>query len=175
MIDMINEYSRALEKAKEELSKACHFIECGSNAGIRKMNENKADWLKWLIYLAERGLAEEKLLAEQTEEVVEEAKDGYPICEHCPVSAEAQKLIKQRDKTVKELCNKINEITERLKSLQVTYDCELEYRKALAQRAKVDYFTEVLRVAHDRCWLDGSVLVCPVDYLDRCLLELIKE
>ena len=172
---MLEQMEAALEKAKDEFSKACYLEDCGSNAGIRKMNSNKADWLKWVLYLAERGLAEEKILVEQTGEVEEEAEDVYPICEHCPVSAEAVKLIEQKDKTIKELCGKITEITERLKSLQFTYDCEFEYRKALAQRAKIDHFTEVIKLAHERCWLDGTVLVTPVEHLDRELLKLIKE
>ena len=165
----------ALDKAREEFNRACYLADCGSNAGIRKMNGNKADWLKWVLYLAERGLEEEKILAEQLEEVEEEDEGGYSVCEHCPVSAEAVKLIEQKDKTIKELCDKLTETTERLKSLQFTYDCELEYRKALAQQAKIDHFTEVLKLAHERCWLDGTVLVTPVEYLDRSLLELIKE
>ena len=167
----IEAMQEALDKAREEFNRACYLADCGGNAGIRKMNSNKADWLKWVLYLAERGLAEEKILTEQAEE----AEDGYPVCEHCPVSDEAVKLIEQRDKTIKELCDKINETTERFKSLQFTYDCELEYRKALAQRAKIDHFTEVLKLVHERCWLDGTVLVTPVEYLDRSLLELIKE
>lgn len=62
----------ALNKAKEELSLANHLADCGSNAGIRKMNANKADWLKWVVYLAERGLEYEKYLSEPTEAVEEE-------------------------------------------------------------------------------------------------------
>ena len=168
--------TKALEKAEEEHSKASYLSESGGNAGIRQMNTNKAEWLRWVVYLAEHGLKaieEEVRLAAEYESVEEEDKEL--ICDNCPVSAEALKLIEQKDKTIKELCEKINEITERLKSLQVTYDCELEYRKALAQRAKIDHFTEVLKLVHERCWLDGTVLVTPVEYLDRSLLELIKE
>lgn len=168
--------TKSLETAREKLNQASYLSECGSNPGLRQMNSNKAEWLKWVVYLAEYGLNaiedEERLAVEQ--ELVEEETEEL-ICDNCPVSAEAIKLIEQKDKTIKELCDKINEITERLKSLQATYDCELEYRKALAQRAKIDHFTEVLKLVHDRCWLDGTVLVTPVEYLDRSLLELIKE
>ena len=168
--------TKALDTAKEKLNQASYLSESGSNQGLRQMNSNKAEWLKWVVYLAEHGLKaieeEERLAAEQ--ELVEDETEEL-ICDNCPVSAEAIKLIEQKDKTIKELCDKLTEITERLKSLQTTYDCELEYRKVLAHRAKIDHFTEVLRVIHDRCWLDGTVLVTPVEYLDRCLLEMIKE
>ena len=167
---------QALEKATQELNHASYLSESGANAGIRKMNDNKAEWLRWVVYLAHYGLEafeeEESLKAEQ--ELVEDENTEL-ICDNCPVSAETLKLIEQKDKTINELCDKINEITGRLESLQLTYDCEVEYRKALAARAKIDHFTEVLRIAHDRCWLDGTVLVTPVEYLDRALLELIKE
>ena len=175
--EMHDKMAEALTVAEEKLKQAIYLSESGSNPGIRQMNSNKADWLKWVVYLANIGFETEKLLAEEPEdvEVEEEDEDGYPICEHCPVSAEAKKIIEQKDKTIKELCDKLTEITERLKSLQVTYDCEFEYRKALAVQAKIDHFTEVIKLAHDRCWLDGTVLVTPVEYLDRALLELIKE
>ena len=61
----------ALEKAKKELSYAIHLEESGGNAGIRKMNANKADWLKWVVYLAERGLEYEKYLSESTVAAIE--------------------------------------------------------------------------------------------------------
>lgn len=173
---ILNQMSKAFDKAKEELDKASYLSECGSNPGLRQMNSNKAEWLHWIIYLAQHGL---KALVEEEQrtEVLESAedKDEELICERCPVSAEAIKIIEQKDKAIKELYNKLSEITERLKSLQVSYDCELEYRKALAQRAKIDHFTEVLKLVHERCWLDGTVLVTPVEYLDRSLLERIKE
>lgn len=50
----------ALNKAKEELSYATYLEDCGVNAGIRKINSNKTDWLKLVIYLAEIGLEVEK-------------------------------------------------------------------------------------------------------------------
>lgn len=70
---MIEQMKAALEKAKHELSYATHLEECGGNAGIRKMNANKATWLKWVVYLAELGLETEKYLSEPTTVAVEEA------------------------------------------------------------------------------------------------------
>ena len=69
---MMEQMEAALEKAKNELSYAIHLAECGGNAGIRKMNANKADWLKWVVYLAERGLEYEKYLSAPTVASVEE-------------------------------------------------------------------------------------------------------
>jgi hypothetical protein len=67
----------ALEKAKNELSYAVHLEECSGNAGIRKMNANKAEWLKWVVYLAELGLEYEKLLNEPVVTVKEEPKTDF--------------------------------------------------------------------------------------------------
>jgi hypothetical protein len=81
--DMIDTMEAALEKAKNELSYAIHLEECGGNAGIRKMNANKADWLKWVVYLAEIGLEAEKMFAEQDkqqkDEVVNESTKAYEL------------------------------------------------------------------------------------------------
>jgi hypothetical protein len=63
---MFDTYEAALENAKNELSNAIHLEECGGNAGIRKMNANKVEWLKWVVYLAELGLEYEKYLSEPT-------------------------------------------------------------------------------------------------------------
>ena len=70
--DMIDTMEAALKKAKNELSYAIHLEECGGNAGIRKMNANKADWLKWVVYLAELGLETEKMFAEQDKQQKDE-------------------------------------------------------------------------------------------------------
>jgi hypothetical protein len=70
--DMIAAMEAALEKARNELSYAFHLEDCGKNAGIRKMNANKAEWLKWVVYLAELGLETEKYLSEPTIMAVEE-------------------------------------------------------------------------------------------------------
>ncbi len=71
--NMFDIMEAALEKAKNELSYATHLEECGKNAGIRKMNANKADWLKWVVYLAELGLEAEKYLSEPSVVAVEAA------------------------------------------------------------------------------------------------------
>jgi hypothetical protein len=70
--DRIDTIEAALEKARNELSYALHLEDCGKNAGIRKMNANKADWLKWVVYLAELGLETEKYLSEPATVTVEE-------------------------------------------------------------------------------------------------------
>jgi hypothetical protein len=67
----------ALEKARNELSYAIHLAECGGNAGIRKMNANKVDWLKWVVYLAERGLEYEICLSEPVVAVEESPKTDF--------------------------------------------------------------------------------------------------
>ena len=41
--DLLDRYEAAIAKAKLELSVASHLEECGNNAGIRKMNANKAE------------------------------------------------------------------------------------------------------------------------------------
>lgn len=73
----LEQMEAALKKAKEELSIAIHFEECGGNAGIRKMNANKADWLKWVVYLAELGLEREKMLAE--DKAVPDTDEPVPV------------------------------------------------------------------------------------------------
>lgn len=166
-MELINIMEEALDKATQELNHASYLSESGANAGIRKMNDNKVEWLRWVVYLAQKGLEEEKHMSEPTDE---ESQDGgwMPSCKECLVSTEATKLITAKDAVIEDL-------KARLNSLQLSYDCEVEYRKALANRAKLDHFTEVIKIAHERSWLDGNVLVCPVEYLDRSLLELIKE
>ncbi len=76
--DILDAMEAALEKARNELSYAVHLEECGGNAGIRKMNANKADWLKWVVYLAELGLEAEKIFAEQDKQQKDEAVDDQP-------------------------------------------------------------------------------------------------
>jgi hypothetical protein len=174
--------TKALATAQEKLNQANYLSECGGNPGLRQMNSNKAEWLKWVVYLAEYGLKsmeEEDRLAAKPElvedEEVAEAEDGYSTCEDCPVTAEALKLIEVKNNTIKELTTKIEKLTTALDTLQTTYDCELACREALVHREKLDCFTKVSEIAHERCWLNGTVLVTPVESLDRRLFELIKE
>jgi hypothetical protein len=49
----------ALETAKEELSRAIYLSECSRSAGIRAINEDKAEWLSVLIYNAEQYMRKE--------------------------------------------------------------------------------------------------------------------
>ena len=73
-MELFDTMKTALDKATQELNHASYLSETGANAGIRKMNANKADWLSWVVYLAKRGLdaikEDERLAAEQ--ELVEE-------------------------------------------------------------------------------------------------------
>ena len=175
-MELFDIMKNALDKAEQELTRASYLSESGANAGIRKMNDNKVEWLRWVVYLAQHGLEafeeEERLKTEQ--ELVEE-EDTESICDQCPVTIETGRLLALKDDMIQSLRIENEDLTDKLKSLQLTYDCELEYRKALAKRAMIDNFTEVIKIAHERCWLDGTVLVTPVEYLDRSLLELIKE
>lgn len=56
----IDQARSALEKAKAEFHLAIYLGECGSNAGIRKIWSERADWLASLIYLAEAQIAREE-------------------------------------------------------------------------------------------------------------------
>jgi hypothetical protein len=157
----------AIEKAKAARDQASYLSECGQNAGIRKMNSNKCEWLNFVVYLAELGLEAEKLLSES-----EDLQENEPVCGEC---LSKDKLIGDLTTINEQLRDQLTVATERAKALQDTYDCEVKYRKELATRAKIDWCNEIIKKAHDSCWLDGSVLVCPVEFLDHCLLEVVKE
>lgn len=74
----IEKLQTSLDKAKEELDRAHYLAESGGNAGIRKMNANKSDWLNFVVYLAELGLETERLLLKPVVEAVpEEPKTDY--------------------------------------------------------------------------------------------------
>lgn len=49
----------SLETAKEELSRAIYLSECSRSAGIRAINEDKAEWLSVLIRNAEQYMRKE--------------------------------------------------------------------------------------------------------------------
>lgn len=49
----------ALDTAKNELDRAIYLSECSRSAGIRAINEDKAEWLSVLIYLAEQNMRKE--------------------------------------------------------------------------------------------------------------------
>ena len=166
----------ALDKAEQELTHASYLSESGANAGIRKMNDNKAEWLRWVVYLAQHGLEafkeEEKLKAEQ--ELVEE-EDHESICDQCPVSTETGRLLALKDDMIQSLRIENEDLEKKFDAATLKYKFEIEYRKSLITRAMIDYAIKVSKSAHDNCWLDGTVLVTPVEHLDRSLLELINE
>lgn len=49
----------ALQIAKEELGRALYLSECSRSAGIRAINEDKAEWLSILIRNAEQYMRKE--------------------------------------------------------------------------------------------------------------------
>ena len=49
----------ALQIAKEELRRALYLSECSRSAGIRAINEDKAEWLSILIRSAEQYMRKE--------------------------------------------------------------------------------------------------------------------
>lgn len=55
---MLND-KEALKTAKEELSRAIYLSECSRSAGIRAINEDKAEWLSILIRNAEQYMIKE--------------------------------------------------------------------------------------------------------------------
>ena len=130
-MELFDVMKTALDKAEQELNHASYLSESGANAGIRKMNDNKVEWLRWVVYLAQKGLEafeeEERLKAEQ--ELVEE-EDTESICDECPVATETSRLVALKDDMIQSLRIENEDLKDKLKSLQLTYDCELEYRKA---------------------------------------------
>lgn len=66
-------------------------------------------------------------------------------------------------------------VASELQNLRVTYDCELTYRKELQKRTKLDLLNRIIQLAHKDCWVDGTVLVTPVETLDKLLLEIASE
>lgn len=94
MATLIETLEAAFKKGKEELSRTIYLEERGSNAGIRKMNSNKADWLKWVMYLAEIGLEAEKLF-------MEKEVNNEHTCTDC--SNKYQNIIAEKDHRIIEL------------------------------------------------------------------------
>lgn len=171
MTEMHEKMSEALEKAKEELSKANYLEESGGNAGIRKMNANKADWLRWVVYLATIGFETEQLLAEAETEPMKELNKSE--CELC--SEESSKTIAIKDHLIEDLQTVNSQLQERLKTAQYSLDgANLQHQAELA-RAKIDAINDFVVWAHDHCWLEGADLVCSLELIDKYLLSLIKE
>lgn len=112
MSNLIETLEAAFKKGKEELSRAIYLEDCGSNAGIRKMNSNKADWLKWVMYLAEIGLEVEKSLTDPE-------TDNAKACKDC--SSKYQNTILEKDCKIVELELKNKQLTERFGSSLTHY------------------------------------------------------
>lgn len=171
MTEMHKKMSEALEKAKEELSKANYLEESGGNAGIRKMNANKADWLRWVVYLAAIGFETEQLLAEAETEPKKEPNKSE--CELC--SEESSKTIALKDHLIEDLQIVNSQLKEQLKTSQYSLEeTNLQHQAELA-RAKIDAVNDFAMWAHDHCWLEGADLVCSLELIDKYLLGLIKE
>lgn len=112
MSNLIDTLEAAFKKGKEELNRAVYLEDCGSNAGIRKMNSNKADWLKWVMYLAEIGLEVEKSLTDPE-------TDNAKACKDC--SNKYQNIILEKDCKILELELKNKQLTERFGSSLTPY------------------------------------------------------
>jgi hypothetical protein len=171
MTEMHEKMSEALERAKEELSKANYLEESGGNAGIRKMNANKADWLRWVVYLATIGFETEQLLAEAETEPKKELNKSE--CELC--SEESSKTIAIKDHLIEDLQTVNGQLQEQLKTTQYSLEeANLQHHAELT-RAKIDAVNDFAVWAHDHCWLEGADLVCSLELIDKYLLGLIKE
>ena len=171
MIETHKKMSEALEKAKEELSKANYLEESGGNAGIRKMNANKADWLRWVVYLATIGFETEQLLAEAETEPKKELNKSE--CELC--SEESSKTIEIKDHLIEGLQTVNSQLQEQLKTAQYSLEEANLQHQAELMRAKIDAVNDFAVWAHDHCWLEGAELVCSLELIDKYLLGLIKE
>lgn len=164
--NMYDVMKQALNKAEEELSKASYLEECGSNSGIRKMNSNKVDWLKWVVYLAKLGLEVEKLFIEQ---------DDFKGATDFTGDVNSQQTVEIKDKIIADLQTVNERLKDQLSAVSLSKEeLELKYRAQL-ERSKIDAVIELSQQAHNQSWLDGTVLVCAVELIDRYLLSLIKE
>ena len=173
MTEIHKKMSEALERAKEELSKANYLEESGGNAGIRKMNANKADWLRWVVYLATIGFETEQLLAEAEAEAEPKKELNKSECELC--SEESSKTIVIKDHLIEDLQTVNGQLQERLKSAQNSLEeANLQHQAELV-RAKIDAVNDFAVWAHDHCWLEGADLVCSLELIDKYLLSFIKE
>jgi hypothetical protein len=164
---MVKQMESALEKAKIELSRATHYEDCGKNAGIRKMNANKAEWLKWIVYLAELGLETEKLLAGAETEEAANAKKEEHTCTSCSCAS--------KDKLIEDLGTINEELRSQLETLSAALKEEEMLRNNLILEAKFKWAVDLAKRAHDRCWLDGADLVCSLDWLDHEINSLVES
>lgn len=159
----IESLREALEKAKVELSKSNYLAESGSNAGIKKMNENKANWLCRVVYLAELGLEAEQLFVEQDKSDARQQVNTE--LEEASIDFNTVEDLKIENKKLKDQYNE----------LKHTYTTEVAYRDELILRAFIDWSTEVVAKARRNSWFNGSILVCPLDLLDKTLIDAAGE
>ena len=173
MIETHKKMSEALEKAEEELSKASYLEESGGNAGIRKMNANKADWLRWVVYLATIGLEVEKMLAESESSAEVSQGKKKSECEIC--SEDSAKQLEVKDHIIEDLQILNEQLQEQIKTMQYSLEEADLRRRAEVTRAAIDAINDLASAVHENCWLDSTVLVCPVELIDKYLVNLIKE
>ena len=73
--------------------------------------------------------------------------------------------LEESDKAYEEDCNSHKEYLERNNKL---FNETLKHKQTQLLR-------QVLTKAHRNCWLDGTVLVCPVSHIDDLVKNLMKE
>ena len=73
--------------------------------------------------------------------------------------------LEESDKAYEEDCNSHKEYLERNSKL---FNETLKHKQTQLLR-------HVLTKAHRNCWLDGTVLVCPVSHIDDLVKNLMKE
>ena len=145
--NILEQFEQAIEKAKEELSRASYLEECGANKGLRKMNANKAEWLSCLIYLAERCLSEDNNGQMKETVTINES------CKECLVGEELKKLVEAKDAIIDKLKVDNDLLTSQNKTLStriagIKADLE-KYLVELIERAFVDLLTMCKEVAFE--------------------------
>lgn len=158
---------KALGKAQEELDRACYLQESGKNPGIRKMNSNKAEWLRWVVYLADLGLETEKLLASAEAEEAEQSTEPEHKCTDCSCAT--------KDKLIEDLTAVNEQLRAQLKAMVATLEEEESLRKNLILDEKLKWAIKFLEQAHEHCWLEGTNLVCSLDWLDQEINSLLGD
>jgi hypothetical protein len=135
------------------------------------MNANKADWLRWVVYLATIGFETEQLLAEAETEPKKELNKSE--CELC--SEESSKTIAIKDHLIEDLQTVNSQLQEQLKTAQYSLEEANLQHQAELTRAKIDAVNDFALWAHDHCWLEGADLVCSLELIDKYLLSCIKD
>ncbi len=174
MTDLHNKMKDAIHRAEAELQTASYLEESGSNAGLRKMNANKADWLSLIIYLAKLGFETELLVSDQN-------KPTYSA-----KSTEVSKTLNEleaKDKLIKELLATIEQLKAEAESLKVESDLavfkanvELEKYQAKLERAKIDTVVDLAGRVYDLVYRAPMVEVSVLfEALNNYLNELSKK